>query len=614
MENQVGNRRSKKLFSHHGRRHMTASGLPEIWVNMKLISRFLIHSKRHWGTLFLAVLGIIGAALLNLVTPDIVRRLTASLAIEGGMSTDLLLLFILILAGSFLARAVCRFISMYVSHLAAWRFVGELTLMVYGKLQMLSLRYFQDKQTGQLMSRMVNDTRQLEVLVAHAIPDLISNVVIIVGVSVMMFRINPSLALMTLIPVPFVVVAGKVFSKKVAPLFRVNQEVLGELNGTLQDNLSGMKEIQAFHQEENEYSKMEKATEYYAYVNIRANFANAIFHPGVELITSLGTIIVVGVGGYLAMQQRMTLSDIIGFLMYLSLFYQPLAVLARLVEDTQMAYAGGSRVFEVLDAESDVKEQPDAKELERTQGGVSFENVSFHYQAGEDVLKNVSFSVQPGQMVALVGPTGVGKTTIVSLMERFYDPQSGVVSIDGTDIRTMTLSSLRSQISIVLQDVFLFHGSIAENIAYGVRHKGKITTDEIVRAAKIAHADAFISRMPNGYQTLVGERGVRLSGGQKQRIAIARAVLRDTPILILDEATSAVDTETEAEIRSAIESIAGTRTVVVIAHRLSTVMNADSILVLDEGEIVERGNHHTLLEQGGLYANLCKAQWPSALP
>ena len=590
---------------------------------MKLLSRFLLMTRKHWGTLFVAVLGIIGAALLNLVTPEIVRRLIASLSspanstsglpgsgsASGSMTPALLLAFVLILIGAYLVRALCRFISMYVSHLAAWRFVGELTLMVYGKLQQLSLRYFQDKQTGQLMSRMVNDTRQLEVLVAHAIPDLISNVVVIVGVAVMMFRINPFLALITLIPVPFVVFAGSVFSRKVAPLFRINQEVLGDLNGTLQDNLSGMKEIQAFNQEDNEYSKMEKVCVHYSYVNIRANFANAIFHPGVEFITSLGTVIVVGVGGYLAMRQQMALSDIVGFLLYLSLFYQPLAILARLVEDTQVAYAGGARVFEVLDAESDILEAPHATRLGRTKGAVSFENVSFHYNAGEDVLKHVSFSVKPGQMIALVGPTGVGKTTIVSLLERFYDPVEGMVSIDGTDIRNVTLNSLRDQISIVLQDVFLFNGSIADNIAYGMGRDDKISHEEIIRAAKIAHADGFISRMPNGYQTLVGERGVRLSGGQKQRIAIARAILRDTPILILDEATSAVDTETESEIRSAIESIAGTRTVVVIAHRLSTVMNADTILVLDEGEITERGNHRDLLALDGLYAKLCRAQW-----
>ena len=575
---------------------------------MNNIRRFLLLTRKYWGTLFISGLSVIVASALNLVTPDIVRRLTASLSPSGNLTTQILLSYAGILLAAYALRALSRFGSMYVGHIAAWKVVSELTLMVYGKLQQLSLRYFQDKQTGQLMSRMVNDTRQIEVLVAHAIPDLIGNVIIITGVTVMMFRINPQLALITLIPVPFVVFAGKIFSKKVSPLFRINQEVLGELNGTLQDNLSGMKEIQAFRQEETEYAKMEKACEHYAYVNIRANFANAIFHPGVEFITSLGTVVVVGIGGYLAMQQKMVLSDIIGFLMYLSLFYQPLAILARLVEDIQMAMAGGTRVLEILDEKSEIQEQTNAIDMKRAHGGIKFDDVSFQYLSGEELLRNISFSVEPGQMVALVGPTGVGKTTIISLMERFYDPQEGVILIDETDIRSLTLASLRSQISIVLQDVFLFNGTIADNIAYGIKHKGKITQEDIVKAAKIAHADTFIERMPKGYQTLVGERGIRLSGGQKQRIAIARAILRDTPILILDEATSAVDTETEAEIKYAIEEVAGSRTVIIIAHRLSTVMNADIILVLDDGKIVERGSHLDLLAMNGMYSRLVKAQ------
>lgn len=575
---------------------------------MNMTKRLLLLARKHWGTLAIAAAGLVGAAVLNLVTPELVRMLTARLE-TGEMTVSMLWVFAAVLVGAYLLRMGCRFISVYVSHLAAWRFVSELTLTIYDKLQTLSLRFFQDKQTGQLMSRMINDTRQIELLVAHALPDLISNALVIVGVAIMLFVINPMLALFTLIPVPFVVVVGSLFSKKVAPLFRINQQVLGELNGVTQDNLSGMKEIQAFGQEEREHQKMDGYREKYAACNIKANFASGLFHPGVEFLTSLGTVIVVGLGGLMAMQGQMAISDIVGFLMYLSLFYTPLATLARLVEDVQVTYAGAIRVFEVLDAESEIKDLPGAKAIKNAKGRIDFENVSFHYAKEEPVLSDISFTAMPGEMIALVGPTGVGKSTIVSLIERFYDPVQGRVCLDGQDIKGLTVASLREQISIVLQDVFLFNGTIAENIAYGVR---KASLEEIRQAARIAHADDFIMQMPNGYETIVGERGVRLSGGQKQRIAIARAVLRNSPILILDEATSAVDTETEAEIQDAIEALAGSRTIVVIAHRLSTVMRADQILVLENGRVVERGKHEELVRQGGLYAKLSQVQWKTA--
>lgn len=573
---------------------------------MNLTKRLILMARKHWGTLLLATLGIIGAAVLNLVTPEMVRRLTGALSTPGEISVRLLWIYAGILTLSYLLRAVCRFISMSMSHVAAWNFVSELTLMIYDKLQSLSMKYYQDKQTGQLMSRMINDTRQVEILVAHALPDFISNVLVILGVAIMLFIINPHLALLTLIPVPFVIWIGSFFSKKVAPLFRINQQVLGELNGVTQDNLSGMKEIQAFGQEQREHNKMEKYRKLYADVNIRANFANAFFHPSVEFITSMGTVIVVGLGGYLAMRGSMSVADVVGFVLYLSLFYQPLAVLARLVEDVQASYAGAIRIFEVLDAESDISESPDAREMKECQGKVEFKNVSFFYNKGESVLNHVSFTAQPGQMIALVGPTGVGKTTIVSLIERFYDPQSGTVEIDGQDVKNLTIASLRRQISMVLQDVFLFNGTIADNISYGIENA---TAEQIIAASRIARADDFIRQMPNGYDTIIGERGIRLSGGQKQRLSIARAVLRNTPILILDEATSAVDTETEAEIQQAIENLAGSRTIIVIAHRLSTIMRADQILVLENGEIVERGTHDELIEKNGLFARLSRIQW-----
>lgn len=576
---------------------------------MKIIKRFLILARSHWGELAITVAALIVTSAMNLVTPEVVRQFTARLTDAESLTAKIIITYSVVLLAAYLLRSLCRFVSMYVGHIAAWSFVGELTLKVYDKLQSLSLRYYQDKQTGQLMSRMVNDTRLLEVLIAHALPDMITNVLVIVGVAVMIFLINPVLALITLIPVPFVVFAGTIFSKKVAPLFRINQRVLGELNGVLQDNLSGMKEIQAFGQENTEHEKMAKDCKHYSFVNIHANFANAIFNPSVEFLTSVGTVIVIGMGGALAMGGKMSVSDIVGFLMYLGLFYTPLASLARLAEDIQTAYAGGTRVLEVLDTESEVKDAPDAEDIGNVRGRIEFKNVVFGYSDKENVLDGVSFSAEPGEMVALVGPTGVGKTTAVSLIERFYDTQSGSVDIDGHDVKKVTTESLRRNISLVLQDVFLFNGTIAENIAYGNK---SASCTELENAAKIAHAYDFIMKMPEGFNTLIGERGIRLSGGQKQRIAIARAVLRNTPILILDEATSAVDTETEADIQAAIEQLAGTKTIIVIAHRLSTVMKSDRIIVLENGKIAEQGRHGELLAQGGLYSRLCRVQWGGA--
>jgi ABC-type multidrug transport system fused ATPase/permease subunit len=571
---------------------------------MGMMIRLLRMARKHWGTLLVAVAGLIGASVMNLVTPEIVRRLTASMGSVAGITMDELIMLAIILVAAYLLRAGCRFVAMSISHLAAWRFVADLTFDLYDKLQSLSLRYYKDKQTGQLMSRVVNDTRQIEILVAHALPDLFSSALMILGVTIMLFRINAPLAALTLVPVPLVVYAGSLFSKKVSPLFRINQEVLGDLNGALQDNLSGMKEIQAFGQEARESERMNYWRRKYAQVNIRANFANGIFHPGVEFLTSLGTVVVIVAGGYMGMRGDMAVSDVVGFLMYLSLFYQPLSTLARLVEDVQTASAGAVRVFDIIDAAPDVAERPDAIDMQQGKGQIAFNDVSFAYEKGEPVLHSLSFDVQPGQMIALVGPTGVGKTTIVSLLERFYDPDAGTIEIDGQDIRGLTLHSLRAQISLVLQDVFLFNGSVAENIAYGAKNA---TREQVIAAAKVAHADEFIAQMPEGYDTPVGERGARLSGGQKQRIAIARAVLRDAPILVLDEATSAVDNETEAEIQRAIERFAGKRTMIVIAHRLSTVRRADRILVIRDGHIAEQGTHEELLHAGGLYQKLTEA-------
>ena len=559
-------------------------------------------AKPWWGELVITVITLLAASLLSLVTPEAIRKLTALLGTPGDATTALILKYCGILVGAYLLRALCRFISMWQAHVAAWNFVGYLTSLCYDKLQSLSMRYYSDKQTGEIMSRMINDTRQLEVLIAHSLPDMATNVIVVAGVAVMIFRINPLLALYTLIPVPFILLLSRLFTTKVAPLFKINQEVLAGLNGHTQDNLSGMKEIQAFGKEGKESLGMKDYCRHYSFVNIRANFYNAMYHPAVEFITSIGTVIVMGAGGYFVMRGRMSTADIVGFFMYLSLFYSPLSALARLAEDIQVSRACGNRVLELLDTESEIKEDDDAKDIPTCSGDVRFDNVVFGYSGDSKVLDGISFDVKPGKMLALVGATGVGKTTIVSLLERFYDPQSGKITIDGHDIRHATLSSLRKNISIVLQDVFLFNGTVYENIAYGAENA---TEEEVYAAAKTACADEFIREMPEGYMTKIGERGVRLSGGQKQRIAIARAVLRKTPILVLDEATSAVDNETEAQIQKAIENLSGSHTLIVIAHRLTTIMKADDIIVLRDGKIAEEGTHDELMKKGGIYCGMC---------
>lgn len=559
-------------------------------------------AKPWWGELVVTVISLLAASLLSLVTPEAIRKLTALLGTPGDATTALILKYCGILVGAYLLRALCRFLSMWQAHVAAWNFVGYLTSLCYDKLQSLSMRYYSDKQTGEIMSRMINDTRQLEVLIAHSLPDMATNVIVVVGVAVMIFRINPLLALYTLIPVPFILLLSRLFTTKVAPLFKINQEVLAGLNGHTQDNLSGMKEIQAFGKEGKESLGMKDYCRHYSFVNIRANFYNAMYHPAVEFITSIGTVIVMGAGGYFVMRGRMSTADIVGFFMYLSLFYSPLSALARLAEDIQVSKACGNRVLELLDTESEIKEDDDAKDIPTCSGDVRFDNVVFGYSGDSKVLDGISFDVKPGKMLALVGATGVGKTTIVSLLERFYDPQSGKITIDGHDIRHATLSSLRKNISIVLQDVFLFNGTVYENIAYGAENA---TEEEVYAAAKTACADEFIREMPEGYMTKIGERGVRLSGGQKQRIAIARAVLRKTPILVLDEATSAVDNETEAQIQKAIENLSGSHTLIVIAHRLTTIMKADDIIVLRDGKIAEEGTHDELMKKGGIYCGMC---------
>jgi ATP-binding cassette subfamily B protein/subfamily B ATP-binding cassette protein MsbA len=574
---------------------------------MKNILRLVKYAKQYWHLLVISAISTIAITLLNLIGPRLITDLIDILT--GDLSSDSMIRvrnIALILTATYLLRILFRFLNNYLSHKAAWNLVADMRVKVYDHLQKLSLRYYQDKQTGQLMSRTTNDTATFEMLIAHVIPELFANALIVIGVAAVLFSLNVQLALFTLIPIPFLLFGSWIFVNKVRPNFRTAQGNLAELNATLQDNISGMKEIQIFNQQRREKDRIRVRAGNYASAILHALKLSAVFHPTVEAVSSMGTVIVVLFGGLLAMDGNLSVADIVGFLLYLNLFYQPISALARVTEDLQQAIAGADRVFEVLDTEPDIKDSPNAGDIRECSGDIVFEDVSFNYIDGVPVLQNISFRAAPGKMVALVGPTGVGKTTIISLIARFYDPVSGRVLLDGKDLRSLTLSSLRSQISIVLQDIFLFNGTVADNIAYGSK---EATKEDIIKAAVTARAHEFIMEMPDGYDTVIGERGVKLSGGQKQRLSIARAVLRNTPILILDEATAAVDVETEAKIQQAIQELAQNRTIIVVAHRLSTVKKADTILVIQDGKIIESGNHSELMSYNGVYRQLCEIQF-----
>jgi ATP-binding cassette, subfamily B, bacterial len=572
---------------------------------MKSLRKLFPYLRPYRWYMLVVLFASAGITGMNLVNPWLIRELIQMIRADKPNNTlDRVTSLALVLIVVFIVRAICRFLYAYIAHIMAYNFVNDLRIALYDHLQRLSARFFAEHQTGELLKRVISDTREIEPLFAHYIPDMTVNLLMLTGVGFILFNLNATLALVTLLPMPLLLFSNMFLGERMRKAMKDASTRLGKLTGMVQDNLVGIKEIQLFTQEQREHHRIGTASSDTTRTLLHGLKMQALLSSSIELLTATGLVIIVLFGGRAALAGTMPVEDLVAFVLYLGMFYQPITVMAQMNEMLMIALTGAEHVVEVLDIQPDVDDTPGCIDPGRLNGEVEFKDVYFEYNEHVPTLNHVSFKVKAGQMLALAGTTGAGKTTIASLLPRFYDVASGSITIDGIDIRTMSISGLRSNISMVLQDVFLFNGTILDNIRYGALNA---SDEDIIRASQAARAHDFIMALPDGYATHIGERGVKLSGGQKQRLAIARAVLKNAPILILDEATSAVDTETEAEIQEALNALMRGKTSIVIAHRLSTIKHADQILVLEHGRIIEQGRHDDLIYGNGRYQRLHEA-------
>lgn len=565
----------------------------------KMISYYRPYLKIFWADMFFAAL----SAAVALTIPLVVRYVTSTLIYKE--SDEIIHQLIYIAAGLLVLLAVdcySRFFIGNYGHVMGAKVEYDMREELFGHMQKLSFSFYDDAKVGQLMSRITSDLFDITELLHHGPENIILSVLKIAGAFVILVNINGGLALAAFIVLPFMFLFAFLLNKKMRRAFRQNREKIAEINAQIEDNLSGIRVVKSFANEEIENEKFRVGNDGFLSAKKNSYHYMGSFQAGVGVFTTLIQVNVILAGGVLIAHGIVEVSDLVTFLLYIGVFTDPIRTLVDFTEQFQNGYTGFERFQEIMNIEPDIKDAEDALPLAEVNGDIKFDNVSFRYKDNQEkVLNHINLEVPAGSYTALVGSSGAGKTTLCSLIPRFYDVTGGTISIDGKDIRRVTLKSLRDHIGMVQQDVYLFAGTIYENICYG---KPDASREDVIAAAKSANAHDFIMSFPDGYDTDIGQRGIKLSGGQKQRLSIARVFLKNPPILIFDEATSALDNESERLVQESLEKLAKNRTTFVIAHRLTTIQNAQNILVLTEDGIAESGTHKELLEQGGIYEQL----------
>lgn len=568
---------------------------------MQTLKKFIKYYKPYKAVFFIDLLCATIISAIDLAFPQLLRTLTKTLfAGAPGKIISVLIPITIGLLVAYIIQTACRYYVTYAGHMMGARMERDMRKELFDQYEKLSFSYYDQNNSGQMMSKLVSDLFDISELAHHGPENLFISLIKIIGSFIFLFMINRMLAVPMLILVVLMLVFSYRQNKKMQETFMDNRRKIGDINSSLQDTLAGIRVVQSFANERIEQEKFNRSNENFL-ISKDANYrCMGSFMSGNAFFQGMMYLVTLVFGGFLIAHGRMEASDLAMYALYIGIFISPIQILVELTEMMQKGLSGFRRFLEVVETEPEIVDAADAKPLKNVKGNVCYEDVSFHYSDDDTpVLSHVSFDIPAGKSIALVGPSGSGKTTICSLLPRFYDVTEGRVTIDGNDVRKLTLESLRSQIGLVSQDVYLFGGSIKDNIAYG---KPDATMDEIVDAAKKANIHDFIMELPDKYDTFVGERGTRLSGGQKQRISIARVFLKNPPVLILDEATSALDNESERFIQKSLEELAKDRTTITIAHRLSTIRNADEILVVADCGIAERGTHEELLELDGIYA------------